>query len=109
MAVVAVPDAKFGEVVGAWIIRKAGENALNRQDIRDVVRKAISPKVSGRRHCQSRMALGNMICDGILSSLIEHPIMGVVYWGGWSTGRSPQDRKRKGQEECIKGVEPRFG
>lgn len=44
-AVVAVPDPKFGEVVGAWIVREPGTDALGREEIRALVRKSMNPQV----------------------------------------------------------------
>lgn len=43
-AVVAVPDPKFGEVVGAWIVREPGTDALGREEIRALVRKSMNPQ-----------------------------------------------------------------
>ncbi|RXW24833.1 hypothetical protein EST38_g1049 [Candolleomyces aberdarensis] len=44
-AVVAVPDPKYGEVVGAWIVREPGaEFELSRKEVRDVVWRGMNPQ-----------------------------------------------------------------
>lgn len=47
-AAVAVPDDEYGEVVGAWIVRRAGTagDALTREAVRRVVTERINPQVS---------------------------------------------------------------
>jgi len=45
-AVIAVPDSKYGEVVGAWIVRNADAPRLSRQDIHQWVGKEMNPQVS---------------------------------------------------------------
>ncbi|KAJ7770490.1 hypothetical protein B0H16DRAFT_1515636 [Mycena metata] len=42
-AVVAVPDTHYGEVVGAWIVRKPG-STISRQDIRATVARTMNPQ-----------------------------------------------------------------
>ncbi|KAJ6590598.1 hypothetical protein DFH09DRAFT_1026692 [Mycena vulgaris] len=42
-AVVAVPDNKYGEVVGAWIVRKAG-SAISREAVRATVAQSMNPQ-----------------------------------------------------------------
>ncbi|KAJ7512064.1 hypothetical protein B0H11DRAFT_1949572 [Mycena galericulata] len=42
-AVVAVPDTKYGEVVGAWIVRKSG-SSISREAVRETVFKAMNPQ-----------------------------------------------------------------
>ncbi|KAG5334854.1 hypothetical protein C0989_002765 [Termitomyces sp. Mn162] len=43
-SVVSVPDEKYGEVVGAWIVRKTGTSA-SREEIRAVVAQNMNPQV----------------------------------------------------------------
>jgi len=43
-AAVSVPDAKYGEVVGAWIARDPEHAALTRQEIRAVVTQGMNPQ-----------------------------------------------------------------
>ncbi|KAJ2930971.1 hypothetical protein H1R20_g6124, partial [Candolleomyces eurysporus] len=44
-AVVSVPDPKYGEVVGAWIVREPGaEVKLSRKEVRDVVWRGMNPQ-----------------------------------------------------------------
>ncbi|KAG6895268.1 hypothetical protein C0992_002296 [Termitomyces sp. T32_za158] len=43
-AVVSVPDEKYGEVVGAWIVRHPGTSA-SREEIRAVVAQNMNPQV----------------------------------------------------------------
>ena len=43
-AAVSVPNATFGEVVGAWIVRQPGTN-ISRQDVRNTVLKSMNPQV----------------------------------------------------------------
>lgn len=46
-AVVAVPDPKYGEVVGAWIVREPGaEVQLSKKEVRDVVWRGMNPQVN---------------------------------------------------------------
>ncbi|KAF5390127.1 hypothetical protein D9757_003836 [Collybiopsis confluens] len=48
-AVVSVPDEHFGEVVGAWIVRRTGEgseNRLSRSDVRKAVRERMNPQAA---------------------------------------------------------------
>ncbi|KAJ7484755.1 acyl-CoA synthetase [Mycena latifolia] len=42
-AVVSVPDDKYGEVVGAWIVRKAG-SSISRQAVRATVSQLMNPQ-----------------------------------------------------------------
>lgn len=45
-AAVSVPNAKYGEVVGAWIVRRPGNagDTLSREDVRDAVKASINPQ-----------------------------------------------------------------
>ncbi|EAU81427.2 acyl-CoA synthetase [Coprinopsis cinerea okayama7 len=43
-AAVSVPDSKYGEVVGAWIVREPGERPVTMQEVRDVVWKGMNPQ-----------------------------------------------------------------
>lgn len=43
-AAVAVPDTKFGEVVGAWIVLEPGK-AMSKEDVQQVVRGNMNPQV----------------------------------------------------------------
>ncbi|KAJ7755376.1 hypothetical protein DFH07DRAFT_822092 [Mycena maculata] len=42
-AVVSVPDSKYGEVVGAWIVRKPGSN-ISREAVRATVSQSMNPQ-----------------------------------------------------------------
>jgi acyl-CoA synthetase (AMP-forming)/AMP-acid ligase II len=44
-AAISVPDAKYGEVVGAWIVLRDGAT-LTREDVRAVVARGMNPQVS---------------------------------------------------------------
>ena len=47
-AVVSVPDARYGEVVGAWVVREPDVPAgrtLTAEDVRQVVAKGMNPQV----------------------------------------------------------------
>ena len=44
-AVVAVPDAKYGEVVGAWVVREPGQPALTAEEVRKFVAEGMNPQV----------------------------------------------------------------
>ena len=46
-AAVAVPDAAYGEVVGAWVVREphAGALSLSREDVRRAVSQGMNPQV----------------------------------------------------------------
>ena len=43
-AAVAVPDTKFGEVVGAWIVLEPGKT-MSKEDVQQVVRGNMNPQV----------------------------------------------------------------
>ena len=43
-AVVAVPDTKYGEVVGAWVVREP-ESTVTKEDARRVVAEGMNPQV----------------------------------------------------------------
>ena len=43
-AAVAVPDAKYGEVVGVWIVREPHTH-ISRDDVRSCVSKVMNPQV----------------------------------------------------------------
>ena len=45
-AVVSVPDPKYGEVVGAWIIRETGKDVIEREEVRMSVAQTMNPQVS---------------------------------------------------------------
>lgn len=42
-ASIAVPDTKYGEVVGAWIVREP-HSKLSREDVRQYVTKTMNPQ-----------------------------------------------------------------
>ena len=42
-AAISVQDATFGEVVGAWVVRRPGTN-ISRQDVRNTVINSINPQ-----------------------------------------------------------------
>ena len=44
-AAVSVPDARFGEVVGAWVVRQPNR-IISRQEVRKCVSDNINPQVS---------------------------------------------------------------
>ena len=44
-AAVAVPDAKYGEVVGVWIVREPHTTRISRDDVRSCVSKVMNPQV----------------------------------------------------------------
>lgn len=43
-AAVAVPDRKYGEVVGAWIVREEGTH-ISKEDVRKWVAEGMNPQV----------------------------------------------------------------
>lgn len=46
VAVVAVPDARLGEVVGAWVVRKPTRSTqLTKEEVRAIVAKGMNPQV----------------------------------------------------------------
>ena len=45
-AAVAVPDARYGEVVGAWIVRQPGEERISAQEVRECVALNMNSQVS---------------------------------------------------------------
>jgi len=45
-AAVSVPDSKYGEVVGAWIVlEEAHRNKIQKEDVRKIVRTEMNPQV----------------------------------------------------------------
>jgi acyl-CoA synthetase (AMP-forming)/AMP-acid ligase II len=57
-AVVSVPDAKYGEVVGAWIIRELGKEVVSREDVRMTVARSMNPQVKFRgESCYKRILI----------------------------------------------------
>lgn len=45
-AVVSVPDVKFGEVVGAWIVlEEAHRSKIQKEDVRKIVSTEMNPQV----------------------------------------------------------------
>jgi len=57
---VAVPDKKYGEVVGAWIVREPG-TSISKEEIRTLVAQSINPQVS-RKPVHTRRALTCLVC-----------------------------------------------
>ncbi|KAG8883614.1 hypothetical protein FRB97_006308, partial [Tulasnella sp. 331] len=43
--VVSIPDEKYVEVVGAWIVRQQGEDPVSRDDVREWVASKMNPQV----------------------------------------------------------------
>ncbi|EKM75615.1 hypothetical protein AGABI1DRAFT_123040 [Agaricus bisporus var. burnettii JB137-S8] len=43
-AVVSVPDPKYGEVVGAWVIRETGKDVISREEVRMSVAQTMNPQ-----------------------------------------------------------------
>jgi acyl-CoA synthetase (AMP-forming)/AMP-acid ligase II len=43
-AAISVPDVKYGEVVGVWIVRES-QTLISRDDVRSCVSKAMNPQV----------------------------------------------------------------
>ncbi|KAK0438327.1 uncharacterized protein EV420DRAFT_1280087 [Desarmillaria tabescens] len=43
-AAVAVPDIRYGEVVGAWVVRAPGHNDISKEEVRKVVSDAMNPQ-----------------------------------------------------------------
>lgn len=46
-AAVSVPDKKYGEVVGAWIVREPG-TSISKEEIRTFVAQSMNPQVNGK-------------------------------------------------------------
>ena len=48
-AAIAVPDEKYGEVVGAWIVREPGSSDnLTKENVREWVAEGMNPQVGSR-------------------------------------------------------------
>lgn len=45
-AAVAVPDTRYGEVVGAWVVRAPGHDDISMEEVRKAVSDAMNPQVS---------------------------------------------------------------
>jgi acyl-CoA synthetase (AMP-forming)/AMP-acid ligase II len=67
-AVVAVPDAKYGEVVGAWIVRK--DQSISREEVKKVVADRMNPQVRHEIHIDASV---------ILNQWEECPNLGMVH------------------------------
>lgn len=52
-------DAKYGEVVGAWIVREPGAEPLSRKQIRDLVSRNMNPQV----RCYIDLVHSVLICE----------------------------------------------
>lgn len=50
-AAIAVPDARYGEQVGAWIVKDPHQPPLSREEVRRVVAEGMNPQV--RDLCRS--------------------------------------------------------
>lgn len=79
-AVVAVPDAKYGEVVGAWVVRQPRAE-LTRQELRKFVNTNMNPQVS-------RYA---MIHKNFHKTIPERSLLGMVCWRRRCSRRITQD------------------
>lgn len=56
-AAVSVRDTKYGEVVGAWIVREPSTN-ISREDVRRTVSESMNPQVSsGSRALSAKLTL----------------------------------------------------
>lgn len=44
-AAISVPDETYGEVVGAWIVRRPASNKMSRAEIRELVAERMNPQV----------------------------------------------------------------
>lgn len=53
-AVVAVPDQKYGEVVGAFIVRSKSGASQTREELRAWVSRGMNPQVRPSANCTSR-------------------------------------------------------
>ncbi len=47
-AAVSVPDEKYGEVVGAWIVKATGYENLSKQEVREAVSTRMNPQVQSK-------------------------------------------------------------
>jgi len=57
---VAVPDKKYGEVVGAWLVREPG-TSISKEEIRTLVAQRINPQVI-RKSIYTHRALICLVC-----------------------------------------------
>lgn len=98
-AVVAVPDSRYGEVVGAWIVRKPG-STVSREVVRATVSRLMNPQVSKIAHC----------CLNIRYNIsIERTDVGILCRRGWNCVRVTQDGERESHEACSAGLESGSG
>ena len=58
-AVVAVPDARYGELVGAWVLRDASKPAPSREEVRKTVAMGMNPQV--RPHFNDRFLISGLV------------------------------------------------
>lgn len=75
-AAVAVPDSKYGEVVGAWIVRQPNTN-MSREDVYRSVADNINPQVCKIEASCLRNWISNLLSD------LECTHMDLVCRRGW--------------------------
>lgn len=98
-ATVSVPDAKYGEVVGAWIVRQPG-GIISRDEVRKCVSDNMNPQVSYPNIKRSRLLLwGNR--------QIECSCLGLVRGGRWGPRGAAKNGKWQGHETRFAEVESR--
>lgn len=68
-AAVSVPDPRYGEVVGAWIVPESGSR-LSRADVHKVVSDGLSHQV--------HLSPSPSFLD--IKNIVACPRVGVVYW-----------------------------
>jgi len=98
-AAVSVPDAKYGEVVSAWIVRQP-DRIISRDEVRRCVSDNMNPQVS----CPQT----NRICILPLGNRhIECSCLGLVRGGRWGPRGTAKDGEWQGHETHFAEVESR--
>lgn len=97
---VAVPDPKYGEVVGAWIVRHPGKH-ISAEEVRRCVTETMNPQVRPFASNLSPHHLGSMLSD----YLPEYSGLGMVCRGGGNNPGVTKDGERKSDEACFERLE----
>lgn len=88
-AAVSVPDERYGEVVGVWIVRREGQKSklITRQEVRKYVSEAMNPQVR-----QAFVSLSRRYSFLLFGDPTERAGVGVVHGRGRTAWRISKNR-----------------
>ena len=106
-AVVAVPDARYGELVGEWIVRDPHRRAVTREEVRSAVASNMNPQV--RAACSvlrptPSISLSSRARPRSDFWCTERAGVGLVCGRG-RRGGAAEDREWESDEACVAQVE----